>query len=127
MSEPGESSDLSASEWAEVDAAQHILAADWAVTPSGELLHYLVLTPQQLLDLVDEGSATGDPSLRLACGQTTSRVSIPGMFTRMGAQRCSRCCAAVGCPPGKGSPKNDPACSPWLAEVIPSVSSPPGL
>ena len=45
-----------------------------------------------------------------ACGRVSGYLAIPGLFTRMGAQRCGPCCEVTGMPPGKGSPKNDQAC-----------------
>lgn len=51
-----------------------------------------------------------DGPIRLACKATAAWVSIPGLFARMGAMRCRRCCKAKGFPEGKGSPKNDVAC-----------------
>jgi hypothetical protein len=48
--------------------------------------------------------------IRLACGRVAEGLWIPGMFTRMGAERCKGCCRALGYPQGKGSPKNDDAC-----------------
>ena len=44
-----------------------------------------------------------------SCGLQTM-FWIPGIFSRMGAPRCKRCCRATGLPQGKGSPKNDPEC-----------------
>jgi hypothetical protein len=32
---------------------------------------------------------------------------MPGIFSRMGAPRCKRCCKAVGIPAGNGAPYND--------------------
>jgi hypothetical protein len=48
---------------------------------------------------------------RTVCG-LTGQLHIPGVFTRMGAQRCRHCCRMTGMPPGQGSPKNDDACRP---------------
>lgn len=55
-----------------------------------------------------EGTLTGP--VKLSCGRTAAVVTIPGLFTRMGALRCEGCCRATGMPQGKGSPKNDDAC-----------------
>ena len=81
---------------------------DWYVTKNWNRLHWAKLTVEHR-DLVrrDWGVAA---SVQLACGRTAGGLWIPGMFTRMGAQRCIGCCRALGYPPGKGSPKNDPAC-----------------
>lgn len=48
--------------------------------------------------------------VRLACGEVAASAWIPGVFTRMGAERCKGCCRALGYPEGVGSPKNDQAC-----------------
>jgi hypothetical protein len=73
----------------------------WTVTPHGKLLHAV-----RVLDgSFDDGPA---PAVT-ACGRRTLLV-VPGLFTRMGARRCDRCCDAVGLPHGTGSPKNDPVC-----------------
>lgn len=44
-----------------------------------------------------------------ACGRR-SWLSIPGLFSRMGLQRCYHCCRILGFPQGEGSPKNDDVC-----------------
>ena len=41
-----------------------------------------------------------------ACGRS-GRLSMPGVFSRMGAPRCKRCCRKTGVPPGNGAPFND--------------------
>jgi hypothetical protein len=48
--------------------------------------------------------------VRTACGLRRERAYIPGIFTRMGAERCAHCCDRSGYPRGKGSPKNDDTC-----------------
>lgn len=52
-----------------------------------------------------------------ACGRTTG-ASIAGMFSRMGATRCPKCCTAVGYPRGVGSPKNDEAVRPLTEQRL---------
>lgn len=37
-------------------------------------------------------------------------LGIPGVFSRMGAERCTECCQLSGLPEGVGSPKNDAEC-----------------
>lgn len=46
-----------------------------------------------------------------ACGRD-GRMLIPGIFTRMSAKRCARCCEILRMPYGIGSPKNDKGCRP---------------
>lgn len=70
-------------------------------------------------------------SVRLSCGRLAGGVQIPGVFTRMGADRCKGCCRATGMPEGKGSPKNDKACRAILGlpadGVIPVRAHPDGV
>lgn len=87
--------------------ARGIIACDWLVSRSWNRLHFADLTPEDAVGLVDEGGLDGP--VRLACGRTAAWVGIPGVFTRMGGQRCTGCCRALGYPAGKGSPKNEPA------------------
>jgi hypothetical protein len=52
----------------------------------------------------------GDPvEGKTACG-IGERLVIPGIGSRMGCQRCEKCCEDTGLPSGVGSPKNDQAC-----------------
>jgi hypothetical protein len=39
------------------------------------------------------------------CGQV-GQLSMPGIFSRMGAPRCKACCRALGLPEGDGAPYN---------------------
>lgn len=92
------------------DFYRDLTALDWLVSRKWNRLHFAELTDEQLEELEYESGITGP--IRLACGRTAGAVSIPGLFTRMGAPRCIGCCAVVGYPPGKGSPKNDESCRP---------------
>lgn len=89
---------LSAKEWDE-ETAEY----DWVEGRTGDRLHHLAEVTENM-DLVPL-SAYGVTS----CGRP-GLWNIPGLFTRLSAMRCRRCCAALGYPPGKGSPKNDDAC-----------------
>jgi hypothetical protein len=40
------------------------------------------------------------------CG-LKKRWGMPGLFSRLGAQRCKRCCRLLGLPEGYGCPAND--------------------
>jgi hypothetical protein len=40
-----------------------------------------------------------------ACGRS-GRMSMPGLFSRMGLTRCHKCCTAAGVPLGDGAPHN---------------------
>lgn len=91
-----------------VDEFLEIGRYDWYVTQSYNRLHYAELDDEQK-SYIPEYWAIPVP-VRLACGRTASRLAIPGIFTRMAAQRCTGCCRALGYPLGKGSPKNDPGC-----------------
>lgn len=76
-----------------------IVEWDWAQFPTGSILH--------AADTFD-----GDDGLIPVGGQGVSvcgrsgRLGIPGIFSRMGAPRCKRCCTVLGWPSGVGSPKN---------------------
>jgi len=80
---------------------------DWYVTAAGRRLHWADVTGHE--EEITVGWAVTS-AVRLACGRTVTYLCIPGLFTRMGAQRCIHCCRALGYPRGKGSPKNDNAC-----------------
>lgn len=82
---------------------------DWLITTHGRVLHHATLTAEQYEEC-EEWGGLYDVPLRLDCGRTVTTVLIPGIFTRLGAQRCVRCCKVAGLPPGKGSPKNDDEC-----------------
>ena len=43
---------------------------------------------------------------KTACGRR-GRLAMPGVFSRMGAPRCKRCCRMAGIPAGHGAPYND--------------------
>ena len=93
---------------APAEDALAIIRYSWLVTRRWNRLHYAALTAEDAAELLDEGGLDGP--LRLACGRTAAWACIPGLFTRMGGQRCTGCCRATGMLPGKGSPKNDRAC-----------------
>jgi len=84
---------------------------DWLVAGCGRRLHAVRDEDWtgEHRDHMEEHWGVGCP-VRLACGRTAASVWIPGMFTRMGAERCQGCCRALGYPAGVGSPKNDQAC-----------------
>ena len=81
---------------------------DWYVTKSWNRLHWADIGNEYHAGIAMDWAVT-EP-IRLACGRMAEGLWIPGMFTRMGAQRCKGCCRATGIPEGKGSPKNDNAC-----------------
>jgi hypothetical protein len=82
---------------------------DWYVSKSWNRLHAVTeFTDEHKADMEMEWAVLSP--VRLACGRTAASLWIPGMFSRMGAERCKGCCRATGMPAGKGSPKNDDAC-----------------
>lgn len=89
---------------------QSLVDYDWVIPFSGTRLHHVALPPET----DDHFDLAGLATLTAACGRTLAGASIPGVFTRMGAMRCTGCCRALGLPPGKGSPKNDDACRPLV-------------
>lgn len=81
---------------------------DWVVFPNYGRLHHLAESEGHW-EQYDQGVTS--------CGRR-GMLAIPGLFTRMGAERCNRCCDKVGYPRGKGSPKNDDACRALVAERL---------
>lgn len=77
------------------------LELTWSEIDRDELLHHAATLSDPYAYLDGETSAG-----TTTCGMAVA-LSIPGMFTRMGATRCDHCCAATGVPEGVGSPKND--------------------
>lgn len=78
----------------------------WWVTPTWRTLHAAASID------IDDGYETSGDGVTV-CGRR-AWLSIPGVFTRMGAPRCKRCCAGLGYPQGVGSPKNDAVCRPLV-------------
>ena len=83
---------------------REIVAYDWVESRGGRMLHHLAVA-----DWDDAERNWGANHGTASCG-LQSMFWIPGIFSRMGAPRCKRCCRATGLPQGKGSPKNDPEC-----------------
>ncbi len=83
---------------------------DWVVTRSWNRLHAPAEWDDPEGDGYDEEGAT-------ACGRR-GWLSIPGLFTRMGAERCKHCCRMTGFPQGVGSPKNDKTLRPLVEQRI---------
>jgi hypothetical protein len=81
---------------------------DWYVSKSWNRLHWAEIGNEYHAGIAMDWAVT-EP-IRLACGRMAEGLWIPGMFSRMGAMRCTGCCRALGYPQGKGSPKNDDAC-----------------
>lgn len=75
---------------------------DWLTSPRSETLH----APRLQAPITNPWN---HPIYRVACGRVM-KVSIPGIFSRMGRERCKQCCKNRGYPEGTGSPKNDAAC-----------------
>ena len=92
---------------------------DWVYSPVNRYrtLHAITEADWDTLDREWGGHAV------MACGRE-GRVSIPGMFSRMGANRCRACCKAMGFPTGKGSPKNDDACRPLVEARLAAFAAP---
>lgn len=97
---------------------QRLAEWDWLITPDGNRLHHARLNA----DLADYLTDGGVENIILTCGRWVGWASIPGLFARMGAYRCQRCCDRIGYPRGKGSPKNDDACRPLVEARIGGVA-----
>lgn len=76
---------------------------DWVTTARGYFLHAPAVWKERP-DCEPHGIGT------TACGIRNRRLFIPGVITRLGAERCRSCCRITGFPQGRGSPKNDKAC-----------------
>jgi hypothetical protein len=98
-------------------ASRVVVEWDWVVTRSYNKLHApLKWDDPEYHACVDDG--------RTVCGLTNRRLYIPGIFTRMGAERCRHCCRMTGMPQGKGSPKNDDACRPLVEQRLRALRLP---
>lgn len=98
MSPSSSTSRFGLSEWRE------IAEWDWVRLGDGDVLHAVrTITNADTVD--DDWYADGSTE----CGRSGD-MHIPGMFSRMAARRCRRCCVATGMPQGNQSPKNDDAC-----------------
>lgn len=88
-----------------------LLECDWLISWGGAYLHFA--------EDFDEAhwEQYGVWKGKAACGQRGSYF-IPGLFDRMGTDRCSRCCKKLGYPAGVGSPKNDDTCKERLQERL---------
>lgn len=102
----------------DVASFRSLIRFDWLVTKSWNRLHFADLSDAQVAEMEENCLLYG--SVTLSCGRTAAMVSIPGIFTRMGAPRCIRCCQVRGYPLGNGSPKNDDACRVLLGLEVPA-------
>lgn len=84
---------------------------DWGYTRNGRLLHHAAD-----LKLEREYGETQGEAVT-SCGRRVF-LMIPGIFSRMGMERCGRCCDALGYPRGIGSPKNDDECRPLVEDRL---------
>jgi hypothetical protein len=94
-----------------MDGSRRTVEWSWVVTDAWDVLH-----APDMWDPLDDDE-TSVPDGITACG-LRGALHIPGVFTRMGAERCASCCEVTGMPPGKGSPKNDDACRPIAEQRI---------
>ena len=78
---------------------------DWVELGKGQRLHAVATIVND--DADDEWYGDGTT----VCG-LGGRMWIPGIFTRMSATRCRRCCERTGMPQGDQSPKNVDECRP---------------
>lgn len=83
---------------------------DWVRIGRGDILHAV-----GELDNADTADDDWFGEGATECGRK-GIMRIPGLFSRMGAKRCGRCCKATGMPQGSQSPKNVDACRP-IAEA----------
>lgn len=86
---------------------------NWVQIGRGEILHAVRAMDD---DLAEVGRTWGGSGLT-ECGRKGD-LRIPGVFSRMSAKRCSRCCKAIGMPQGNQSPKNVDECRPIVEARI---------
>lgn len=91
--------------------SHEIVEWDWMYGTTGNRLHHVPPPPQADTDPEWPWSCY---TIRATCGSLLKWAAIPGMFSRMGAPRCSRGCDRLGYPRGVGSPKNDQDCRPLV-------------
>ena len=92
------------------DMTRQLTLQDWdwvQIGYGGAVLHRAKLTPEDDATLNLNCSIENGETL---CGRGPVGLSIPGMFSRMEAKRCDKCCDRSGYPRGVGSPKNGAAC-----------------
>lgn len=86
------------------DRVREMAEWDWVQTVSREgSLH----CPEGVTGYED-WDTSGELGGSVLCGIEGPFV-IAGLFSRMGQERCKRCCDKLGWPRGTGSPKNDEA------------------
>lgn len=105
----------------EAQRMRELVEWDWVYTLSRGAARLHHLTEGDLDALENQGSTAG----RASCALTT-RFAIPGIFSRMGRKRCSRCCTRLGYPQGTGSPKNDDACRPLVEARLAALAEDAG-
>jgi hypothetical protein len=79
---------------------------DWVVIQEDDEYIHAIAEVASTTDVEVDWGGPGST----ACGLRSAWLSIPGLFSRMGAERCPKCCEATGMPQGRQSPKNDDAC-----------------
>lgn len=98
---PGDPTPPPEADWAQ--ELRTLARYDWVTLASARRLHHAVT-----FEVDVEGWCY--LNVVTACGLRRDQAWIPGVFTRMSTERCTRCCDVSGYPHGTGSPKNDEAC-----------------
>ena len=99
----------------DLHAVTRLFAWDWCYTftKGGDKLHHVA----KILGPDPDGLPPIGATVRTTCGMERV-MRVPGIFSRMGAPRCKRCCRKLGWPEGVGSPKNDPTLRPLVKEQL---------
>jgi hypothetical protein len=84
---------------------------EWLVLESWRVLHRISsIEPRDIEDGLPNGLGVA------VCG-ASGHFIVPGLFSRMGLRRCSKCCDALGIPRGDGNTLNagieEPVAEPW--------------
>lgn len=104
----------------DTQAAIEVAEWDWVQTCTGTVLHHAETFYEDPALFWEIGWVRGGTSCGIA-----SNLNIPGLFSRMGAERCKHCCRILGLPNGTGSPKNDTAgIRPWAESRVAALFPP---
>jgi hypothetical protein len=71
----------------------------WLVLPSWRVLHRVAEIEWEDGEMIVGEGVT-------VCGRR-GRLRMPGVFSRIGLKRCTKCCRALGIPQGEGHPYNE--------------------
>lgn len=80
---------------------QYVTSGDWENPTEQDTYLHRVAEPFK----VGKKEAWKGHKITAVCG-LTAVMCMPGVFSRIGAPRCPKCCKALGIPEGHGNPYN---------------------